>query len=45
MSKMLALLGLGLTLPTAVIAHHGWGSYEAANPVTVAGPIETLSPQ
>jgi Family of unknown function (DUF6152) len=22
-------------------AHHGWGSYDAANPVTVAGPILT----
>ena len=42
-----------LILPTAVVAaacalaasafaHHGWGSYDAANPVTVAGPIQTL---
>jgi hypothetical protein len=23
-------------------AHHGWGSYDAANPVTVMGPIQTL---
>jgi Family of unknown function (DUF6152) len=40
-------------LPTAVVAgvcalaagafaHHGWGSYDAANPVTVTGPIQTL---
>jgi hypothetical protein len=40
-------------LPTAVVAgacalaagasaHHGWGSYDAANPVTVAGAIQTL---
>lgn len=21
------------------LAHHGWGSYDAANPVTVTGPI------
>jgi hypothetical protein len=42
MYKMLAWIGLGLALPTAVIAHHGWGSYDAAHPVTVAGPIETL---
>jgi hypothetical protein len=42
MYKMLVLLGLGLALPTAVIAHHGWGSYDAAHPITVAGPIESL---
>jgi hypothetical protein len=42
MHKMLILLGLGLALPTAVIAHHGWGSYDAAHPITVAGPIESL---
>jgi hypothetical protein len=25
----------------AAFAHHGWGSYDAAHPVTVAGPIMT----
>jgi hypothetical protein len=25
----------------AVLAHHGWGSYDAAKPITVVGPIET----
>src|SRR5882724_10700678 len=25
----------------AAFAHHGWGSYDAAKPVTVAGPIVT----
>ena len=35
-------LGLALAVPTAVLAHHGWGSYDAANPITVTGPIETL---
>jgi len=25
----------------AAFAHHGWGSYDATNPVTVAGPILT----
>src|SRR5262250_3773505 len=25
----------------AAVAHHGWGSYDAAKPVTVAGPIQT----
>jgi hypothetical protein len=38
------LLGLALaSLPVAaVLAHHGWGSYDASKPVTVTGPIETL---
>ena len=26
----------------AAVAHHGWGSYDAAHPVTVTGPIQTL---
>ena len=26
-------------LAAPVAAHHGWGSYDAANPVTVTGPI------
>jgi len=25
----------------AAFAHHGWGSYDAAKPITVAGPIQT----
>jgi hypothetical protein len=33
---------VALTLVTgAAFAHHGWGSYDAAHPVTVAGPIVT----
>lgn len=31
-----------LAAPAAVLAHHGWGSYDAANPITVTGPVETL---
>ncbi len=32
----------GVALATgAAVAHHGWGSYDAAKPVTVAGPIVT----
>jgi hypothetical protein len=27
----------------ALEAHHGWGSYDAANPVTIEGPITELS--
>jgi hypothetical protein len=43
MAKVLAfvLLALaGLAAPTAW-AHHGWGSYDASKPVTVAGKILT----
>ncbi len=29
-------------LAAAAFAHHGWGSYDAANPVTVAGPIQMV---
>ena len=28
-------------LTSAALAHHGWGSYDANNPVTVTGPIVT----
>lgn len=41
MRTLLALtLGLALTLPAA--AHHGWGSYDADRPMTIAGTIGTL---
>lgn len=25
---------------TGLLAHHGWGSYDASKPITVEGPIE-----
>jgi hypothetical protein len=28
-------------LAGVALAHHGWGSYDAAKPVTVAGPVLT----
>lgn len=28
-------------LTSAALAHHGWGSYDAGKPITVAGPIVT----
>ena len=43
MAKVLALILFavaGLTAPIAW-AHHGWGSYDATKPVTVAGKILT----
>jgi hypothetical protein len=36
-----AILALALASHAAV-AHHGWGSYDAAKPVTVTGPVVTL---
>jgi uncharacterized protein DUF6152 len=40
MKKPIALAAL-LALTSAAAAHHGWGSYDAAKPVTIAGPILT----
>ena len=37
-----ALASIAFTLATgAAVAHHGWGSYDAAKSVTVSGPILT----
>jgi len=41
MSRTIALSAMLVLLAGAAVAHHGWGSYDAAHPVTVAGPIET----
>jgi hypothetical protein len=42
---MLRKLTLSLLLmagsAATVLAHHGWGSYDASKPITVTGPIET----
>ncbi len=32
---------LATALPALALAHHGWGSYDAANPITISGPILT----
>ncbi len=36
-----ALLLAGVAVAGPAAAHHGWGSYDAAKPVTVTGPILT----
>lgn len=42
MLKRLALAaGLLAAWPALLLAHHGWGSYDAKNPVTVSGKILT----
>lgn len=42
MTRLLLTLAL-LGMPAAgVMAHHGWGSYDASKPITVTGAIATL---
>jgi hypothetical protein len=41
MTQRLAILAALAVAAGPAIAHHGWGSYDAANPVTVTGPILT----
>src|SRR5215471_4689044 len=41
MIKAVAISATLALLTGAALAHHGWGSYDAAHPVTVAGPILT----
>jgi hypothetical protein len=39
--RAIILVPLFVLLTGAAVAHHGWGSYDATRPVTVAGPIIT----
>lgn len=39
--KMLTAALLIVGLPSSLLAHHGWGSYDASKTVTVEGPIAT----
>lgn len=44
MWKQIALASMtvaSLALVSSAVAHHGWGSYDAKNPVTVAGKVKT----
>ena len=41
MKRAFAILGAMLLASGAAVAHHGWGSYDAAKPITVSGPILT----
>jgi hypothetical protein len=41
MKMHLGILAALAVLAGPAIAHHGWGSYDAAKPVTVNGPILT----
>jgi len=41
MIRSCTLVAVLAVLTGAAFAHHGWGSYDAANPVTITGPILT----
>jgi hypothetical protein len=41
MRRAITLFAGAALATSSAFAHHGWGSYDAANPVTVAGPIVT----
>jgi hypothetical protein len=41
MKKQFAIMAALAALAGQALAHHGWGSYDAAKPVTVNGPILT----
>jgi hypothetical protein len=43
MRKFLGLLAFLPAAPAAVLAHHGWGSYDASRVIAVEGPIQTSS--
>jgi hypothetical protein len=43
MRRLLGFSALLLAAPAAVLAHHGWGSYDASRTIVVQGPIETSS--
>jgi len=41
MTRTLIIAGALIALSGAALAHHGWGSYDASKPITVAGPVVT----
>jgi hypothetical protein len=41
MRTRFALLAALALIAVPALAHHGWGSYDAAHPITVTGPIVT----
>jgi hypothetical protein len=43
MRRPLVFSALLLAAPAAVLAHHGWGSYDASKTIVVEGPIQTSS--
>lgn len=43
--RTLLALGLAAVLAAPALAHHGWGSYDADNPITMQGPILSITLQ
>jgi hypothetical protein len=41
MTRRFALVAALACLAGPAVAHHGWGSYDAAKPITVQGPVLT----
>jgi hypothetical protein len=41
MTRLAAVMAAIAMFTTVALAHHGWGSYDAAKPVTVTGAILT----
>jgi hypothetical protein len=40
MYQKIAIAVVLLAAPVAALAHHGWGSFDASNRITVEGPIK-----
>jgi hypothetical protein len=36
-------VALAAAVPAAALAHHGWSSYDEANPITLSGPLQEIS--
>jgi hypothetical protein len=43
MRRTIVLAALLVAAPAALLAHHGWGSYDASKTIIVEGPIQTSS--
>jgi hypothetical protein len=41
--RLAAIAVFALMLAVPANAHHGWGSYDAENPVTLEGPIDAVT--
>jgi Family of unknown function (DUF6152) len=42
MTRFLVLAAGAVLVAGGALAHHGWGSYDAAKPFTIRGQVETL---